>query len=114
MPVNETLIFQFCPLGPTLVHPSQIANANALQLGTMLNSNTMQSSSTSQLIFPLAKIIAFISQGTTIEAGSVLITGTPPGIGYSREPKVYLKHGDVVKCYLEGVGTLVSNVVYEK
>jgi 2-keto-4-pentenoate hydratase/2-oxohepta-3-ene-1,7-dioic acid hydratase in catechol pathway len=74
----------------------------------------MQSGSARKMIFPIPQIISFLSQGTTLPAGTVIITGTPPGIGDGRTPKVWLRDGDEVRCWIShGVGTLVNRIVYE-
>ncbi len=66
------------------------------------------------MIFNIPKTIAFLSQGTTLERGTVFMTGTGPGIGMLRQPKVVLKHGDDMRIYVQGIGTLINEVYYEK
>ncbi|GFZ42986.1 hypothetical protein JCM24511_00704 [Saitozyma sp. JCM 24511] len=105
---------KFCPLGPCLVSPRLIPDPSVLQLTTHLNSTSMQSGSARKMIFPIPQIISFLSQGTTLPAGTVIITGTPPGIGDGQTPKVWLKDGDEVRCWIShGVGTLVNRIVYD-
>ncbi|RSH94244.1 hypothetical protein EHS25_004047 [Saitozyma podzolica] len=105
---------KFCPLGPCLVSPRLIPDPSVLALTTHLNATSMQSGSARKMIFSIPQIISFLSQGTTLPAGTVIITGTPPGIGDGRSPKVWLKDGDEVRCWIShGVGTLVNRIVYE-
>ena len=73
----------------------------------------MQDSNTAQMIFDIPKTIAFLSQGTTLEQGDVIMTGTPPGIGAMRDPKVVLNHGDDMRVHIDQIGTLVNHVYYE-
>lgn len=101
----------FCPLGPALVTADDIPDPQALTIRTVLNGDVMQDSSTSDMIFPVAKLIAFVSRDTTLLPGTVILTGTPPGVGFARDPEVWLKRGDVVAVELEKVGRLVNPVV---
>lgn len=72
----------------------------------------MQNGTTAEQIFTVARTIAFLSQGTTLKAGAVIITGTPAGVGFARTPKVWLKHGDEVRTFVGGgIGTLVNKVI---
>ena len=70
----------------------------------------MQDGNTSDMIFPVAELISFVSSGMTLPAGTVILTGTPSGVGYTRKPPVYLMPGDTVEVSVEGVGTLVNPV----
>lgn len=79
----------------------------------MHNGAAVQDSNTREMIFNVAKQIAWLSQGTTLERGTVIMTGTGPGVGIMRDPKVVLKHGDDMRIEIEGIGTLVNRVVYE-
>ena len=74
----------------------------------------MQESSTGDMIFGVAKTIAFLSQGTTLLPGDVIFTGTPQGVGMGRRPQLWLKDGDVVEVGLEGVGTCTNKVEFTK
>jgi 2-keto-4-pentenoate hydratase/2-oxohepta-3-ene-1,7-dioic acid hydratase in catechol pathway len=65
------------------------------------------------MIFGIAETIAFLSQGTTLEKGTIVMTGTGPGIGWTREPKIHLKDSDDMRIYIEGIGTLINEVHYE-
>jgi 2-keto-4-pentenoate hydratase/2-oxohepta-3-ene-1,7-dioic acid hydratase in catechol pathway len=67
-----------------------------------------------EMIFDIPKTISFLSQGTTLERGSIIMTGTGPGIGMARNPKIVLRHGDDMRVYTEGIGTLINEVYYEQ
>jgi 2-keto-4-pentenoate hydratase/2-oxohepta-3-ene-1,7-dioic acid hydratase in catechol pathway len=78
----------------------------------MLNGKVMQNGTTTDQIFTVARTISFLSQGTTLKAGTLILTGTPAGVGFVREPKVWLKHGDEVRTYVGGgIGTLVNKII---
>jgi 2-keto-4-pentenoate hydratase/2-oxohepta-3-ene-1,7-dioic acid hydratase in catechol pathway len=98
----------FCPLGPELV---QIEDPQNLKLTTRVNGEVMQDSNTSEMIFGVAELISFCSHSFTLEAGDVILTGTPWGCGEFMDPKRSLKGGDVVECEIEGVGVLRNPVV---
>ncbi|KNG80909.1 fumarylacetoacetate hydrolase [Aspergillus nomiae NRRL 13137] len=102
-----------CPLGPVLVSPSAIGNPHNLQVKAIHNGNVVQDSNTREMIFDIAKTIAFLSQGTTLEKGTIIMTGTGPGIGAMRNPKVVLNHGDDMRVEIENIGTLINEVYYE-
>jgi len=103
------------PFGPCIVSTRSIKDPHNLRLKSIVNGNIMQDGSTSDFIFDIRKTIAFLSQGTTLEAGSLIMTGTPKGVGFVRNPPVYLKDGDEVRCWIDGgLGTLVNPVVEEK
>ncbi|CRG87910.1 Fumarylacetoacetate hydrolase domain-containing protein 2 homolog [Talaromyces islandicus] len=104
----------WAPFGPGIVSSRLIQDPNALQISTKLNGKTVQSSSTKDMIFGVAKTIAFLSQGTTLLPGDVIFTGTPQGVGMGRQPQLWLKDGDVVEVALQDVGTCVNRVVYSK
>jgi len=100
----------FCPLGPVLVTADEIPDPQALPIRSVLNGRTMQSSSTADMIFPVAELIAFISRDTTLLPGTVILTGTPEGVGFARQPAVYLADGDTIEISIEGIGTLSNPV----
>ena len=100
----------FCPLGPMLVTADEIPNPQALTLGCVINGQTMQQGSTSDMIFSVAELIAFLSRDTTLLPGTLILTGTPPGVGFARKPPVFLADGDQVQVSIEGIGTLESPV----
>jgi 2-keto-4-pentenoate hydratase/2-oxohepta-3-ene-1,7-dioic acid hydratase in catechol pathway len=101
----------FCPLGPVLVTADEIPDPQTLSLRTRLNGKTMQEGHTSDMIFPVAKLIHLLSQDTTLLPGTVILTGTPPGVGFVRKPPVFLAAGDRVEIEVEGIGVLANRVV---
>lgn len=103
----------FCPLGPVLVTPDEIPNPNALRLRTILNGETMQDWNTSDMIFDVAAIIEFLSSSKTLLPGTVILTGTPHGVGFARNPPVWLKAGDTVTIDVEKIGALTNPVINE-
>ncbi|KAG0249767.1 hypothetical protein BG011_008973 [Mortierella polycephala] len=103
----------FAPLGPCLVSPEVITDPNQLRIKTTLNGKVMQDSSTSDMIFNVPQLISFLSQSTTLMPGDVILTGTPEGVGFKREPPVSLQHGDHVVCEIENIGELHNTVAYE-
>jgi 2-keto-4-pentenoate hydratase/2-oxohepta-3-ene-1,7-dioic acid hydratase in catechol pathway len=104
----------FCPLGPRVVPAKEIPDPQALRLQTRVNGVTMQDSSTADMIFDVATLIAEISRGTTLPAGTVILTGTPSGVGFARTPPVFLKEGDVVEVEVERIGVLRNTVALER
>lgn len=103
----------FCPLGPVLVTPDEIANPNALGIKTILNGEAVQDWNTNDMIFDVPTIIAFLSASTTLLPGTVILTGTPHGVGMARKPALWLKAGDSVTIEIEGIGSLTNPVVEE-
>ncbi len=103
----------FCPLGPRIVTKDDIPNPNALTIRTVLNDEIMQDWNTNDMIFDVAALIEFLSGSTVLEPGTVILTGTPHGVGAARKPPVYLKPGDIVAVEIEGIGSLVNPVVEE-
>lgn len=103
----------FCPLGPALVTPDEVPDPQALVLETRLNGQVMQRSSTAEMVFTVAELIADLSQEMTLLPGTVILTGTPAGVGFVRDPRVFLRPGDLVEMTIEGIGTLRSPVEAE-
>ncbi|MGA2017618.1 MAG: fumarylacetoacetate hydrolase family protein [Opitutaceae bacterium] len=103
----------FCPLGPALVTRDEIPNPNALRIRTVLNGQTMQDWTTGDMVFDVPELIRFLSASKTLLPGTVILTGTPHGVGFARKPPVYLKAGDTVAVEIEGIGTLTNPVVDE-
>ncbi len=103
----------FAPMGPWVVAAEVIPDPHALDISLTLNGETMQSSSTSQLIFRIPELIAFISSVVTLEAGDVISTGTPSGVGFARKPPRWLRPGDEVVVSIGGIGELRNPVVAE-
>jgi 2-keto-4-pentenoate hydratase/2-oxohepta-3-ene-1,7-dioic acid hydratase in catechol pathway len=104
----------FCPVGPRLVPREEIDDPQALAIRCVLNGETMQDSSTAQMIFSVAEVIAYVTQVITLEPGDLIATGTPAGVGVFRDPKVVLKDGDQVSVEIEDIGTLTNPVVKER
>ena len=104
----------FCPLGPELVTADEIPDPQNLQLRCILDNEVMQDGNTSDMIFSVAQLIAFLSEGTTLLPGTVILTGTPSGVGFVRQPPVFLKPGDVVTIEIERIGTLTNPLVEEE
>lgn len=100
----------FCPLGPVLVTADEIPDPQVLPIRSVLNGQAMQSSNTGDMIFPVAELIAFISRDTTLLPGTVILTGTPEGVGFARRPPVYLADGDTIEVTIDGIGTLSNPV----
>jgi 2,4-didehydro-3-deoxy-L-rhamnonate hydrolase len=103
----------FCPVGPELVPAERIPDPQALAIKLILNGETMQDSSTANMIFSVAEIISYISRTVTLEPGDLIATGTPAGVGVFRDPKVLLKDGDEVTVEIEGLGALTNPVKKE-
>lgn len=103
----------FCPLGPCLTTADALPNPNALGIRTVLNGVTMQDSSTADMIFSVPQLIEFLSGSSTLRAGTVILTGTPEGVGFARKPPVWLKPGDSVTVSIEGIGELTNPVIEE-
>ncbi|GLY47592.1 fumarylacetoacetate hydrolase family protein [Lentzea sp. NBRC 102530] len=98
------------PLGPWLTTLDEIADLTALRVRCELNGVLVQDASSAQMAFPFAQIIAELSQGMTLRAGDVILTGTPSGVGNAREPQVFLQDGDVVVTRVSGLGELRNTV----
>jgi len=104
----------FCPVGPRLVPRDEIEDPQALAIRCIVNGETLQDSSTSQMIFSVAEIIAYVTRVITLERGDLIATGTPAGVGVFRDPKVLLQDGDEVSVEIEGLGTLTNPVQKER
>jgi 2-keto-4-pentenoate hydratase/2-oxohepta-3-ene-1,7-dioic acid hydratase in catechol pathway len=103
----------FAPCGPELVLLDEVADLQALTLTTRLNGKVVQHASTSLMLFPVATIVAFLSRTMTLEPGDVIATGTPEGVGFTREPPLLLGPGDEVEVEIEGIGLLRNPVEAE-
>lgn len=103
----------FCPMGPKIVTADEIEDPHALAISLTIGGETLQSSNTSNLIFRIPKLIAYLSSVFTLEPGDIISTGTPAGVGFARTPPRYLKAGDEVRIQVEGIGELVNPVVME-
>jgi len=104
----------FCPLGPAIVTTDVIPDPQELAVSTDLSGAIMQRHNTGDMIFTIKQLIAFLSQDTTLLPGTVILTGTPQGVGVARDPKVFVKPGDTVTVEIERIGQLVSPIVDAK
>ena len=100
----------FCPVGPEPVPASEIDDPQALAIRCLVNGEPLQDSNTSEMVFSVAEIVAFISEAITLEAGDLIATGTPAGVGFTRTPPVFLGDGDEVTVEIEGLGSLTNPV----
>ncbi len=103
----------FCPFGPWIITADELENPNTLGIECILNGQTLQASNTSDMIFSVRQIIEYLSDSMTLLPGTLILTGTPSGVGYTRKPPVYLKSGDVLETKIEKIGTLVNHVGQE-
>jgi 2-keto-4-pentenoate hydratase/2-oxohepta-3-ene-1,7-dioic acid hydratase in catechol pathway len=103
----------FAPLGPRLVTADELTEPNNLKIATLLNGERVQDWTTSDMIFDVPRLIEFLSGSTTLLPGTVILTGTPHGVGMARKPQLWLKPGDEVKVEIERIGTLTNPVVAE-
>ena len=103
----------FCPLGPVIVTPDEIRNPNTLPIRSILNGETMQDWNTDDMIFDVPELIEFLSSSTILAPGTVILTGTPHGVGFARTPPVYMKHGDSITIEIEGIGSITNPVIEE-
>jgi 2-keto-4-pentenoate hydratase/2-oxohepta-3-ene-1,7-dioic acid hydratase in catechol pathway len=101
----------FCPLGPVVATADEIPDPQRLRLFTRVNGETVQESSTAEMIFGVAELLAFCSRGLTLEPGDVVLTGTPWGCGEFMDPPRSLAPGDVVEVEVEGIGVLRNPVI---
>ncbi|CEJ57467.1 hypothetical protein PMG11_06158 [Penicillium brasilianum] len=95
-----------CLLGPVLVSTAIVSDPQSLEINAIYNSKTVQEGHTSDMIFGVCELIAYLSQGTTIEPGTIILTGIPPGIGYFRSPRIILGDEDEIRVYIEQIGSL--------
>lgn len=100
----------FCPLGPWLVTADEIPDPQSLAIACTLNGERVQTGNTADMIFGVAELIAFLSRDTTLLPGTLILTGTPPGVGMARHPPLYLKDGDRVTVEIAGIGALENPV----
>jgi 2-keto-4-pentenoate hydratase/2-oxohepta-3-ene-1,7-dioic acid hydratase in catechol pathway len=100
----------FCPLGPWVVPAEQIADPQALRIQTKVSGQVMQDGTTRDMMFSVAALISDLSRGMTILPGTVILTGTPSGVGMSRTPPIWLQEGDIVEVTIDQIGTLRNRV----
>jgi 2-keto-4-pentenoate hydratase/2-oxohepta-3-ene-1,7-dioic acid hydratase in catechol pathway len=104
----------FAPLGPCLVLKDEIVDPAVLKLRTVLNGQTMQDWRCADMIFDVPTLIAFLSGSTTLLPGTVILTGTPHGVGFARKPPVFLQPGDTVTIEIDQIGTMTNPVIAEQ
>jgi len=103
----------FCPMGPCLVTRDEITDPHSLTIKTTLNGEVMQDWKTDDMIFDIPRLIEFLSAGTRLLPGTVILTGTPHGVGGARKPPVFMKDGDDVTISISGIGDLQNRVIAE-
>jgi 2-keto-4-pentenoate hydratase/2-oxohepta-3-ene-1,7-dioic acid hydratase in catechol pathway len=108
--VRAKSIDTFCPLGPVIVTPDEFGDPQTKGLLARVNGETMQDSTTAEMIFGVAEIVSFLSRACTLEPGDVILTGTPWGVGAFRDPPVFLQPGDRVEVEVEGIGVLANDI----
>ena len=104
----------FAPMGPGIVPASEIPDPQVLTLITRLNGREVQHDNTGGMVYPVAAAIAFLSSLMTLEPGDIIATGTPSGVGFRRNPPLFMRHGDVVEVEIERIGTIRNPVVDER
>jgi 2-keto-4-pentenoate hydratase/2-oxohepta-3-ene-1,7-dioic acid hydratase in catechol pathway len=101
----------FCPIGPWITTTDHVADPQALRIWSQVNGERRQDSSTKEMLFPIARLVAFIAEGITLDPGDVILTGTPHGVGVGMKPPRFLNPGDVVACEIEGLGRIENPIV---
>ena len=99
-----------CPMGPWIITPDEIANPQKLQLRSWVNGVLKQEANTRDMIFSVARTIAILSRGMTLEPGDIIATGTPAGVGFARSPPEFMKSGDIVECEVAGIGRMKNRI----
>lgn len=105
---------KFAPIGPAILNVKLVPDTRKLKLRTRVNGKVRQETGTDDMIFGVGEIVSHLSRGTTLRAGTVILTGTPGGVGLFMEPKGFLEDGDVVEVEVEGLGVLRNKMVFEK
>jgi 2-keto-4-pentenoate hydratase/2-oxohepta-3-ene-1,7-dioic acid hydratase in catechol pathway len=101
----------FCPVGPALVPAAEVADPHDLEIRAIVNGEVLQDSTTANLIFGVDEVLSHVSQTVTLEPGDLVLTGTPAGVGFYRDPQRLLQPGDEVTIEIEGLGSLTNPVV---
>ncbi len=104
----------FCPLGPAIVTTDELPNPNRLRIRTEINGRVLQDWTTADMIWDVSALVSFLSESTTLFPGTVILTGTPQGVGFVRKPPIYLQPGDRVCIEIEGIGRLENPVAAEE
>lgn len=103
----------YAPIGPMFVSPKVLGAADSLELKTSVNGQLRQHGNTADLCFGVKALVSFLSQGQTLQAGSLIMTGTPGGVGLFMKPPVFLKNGDEVVIEIRGIGRLQNTMMFE-
>jgi 2-keto-4-pentenoate hydratase/2-oxohepta-3-ene-1,7-dioic acid hydratase in catechol pathway len=101
----------FCPVGPILVNRDEVPDPQALGIRAILNGETVQDSNTSNMVFGVSEVIAYVTRTITLEPGDLVATGTPAGVGAFRKPPLFMQPGDEITIEIEGLGSLTNPVV---
>jgi 2-keto-4-pentenoate hydratase/2-oxohepta-3-ene-1,7-dioic acid hydratase in catechol pathway len=104
----------FAPIGPVVVTTDEIADPRRLRLRSSVNGETWQDSTTAEMVFDVATIVAFVSRTLTLHPGDIIATGTPAGVGHFADPPRYLRGGDRMRCEIDGIGALDNPIVDEQ
>ena len=112
--IREKSFDTFCPMGPWIVTPEALPDPQRLRLRTLLNGTVVQEASTADMIFSIPDIISALSRTMTLLPGTVILTGTPQGVGFSRTPPLFLRDGDTVTVEIEEIGALTNPVRAER
>ncbi|KAF5625213.1 fumarylacetoacetate hydrolase [Fusarium sp. NRRL 25303] len=102
------------PIGPAIVSKDILGSAVGLDIRGTLNDTQVQDDNTDNMIFSVAEIVSFLSQGMTLLPGTLIFTGTPAGVGFGRTPQISMKEGDIIKVEIDGIGAIANKVVYEQ
>ncbi len=100
----------FAPIGPYIVTRDEVPDPQSLSIRCMLNGEVVQDGTTSDMIFSVAELVSFLSHGMTLVAGDIILTGTPAGVGFVRDPELFMKPGDEVTVEIESLGALTNPV----
>ncbi|CDR45107.1 CYFA0S16e02234g1_1 [Cyberlindnera fabianii] len=103
----------WAPFGPAIISTDVIKDPNTLNIGSLINGEQRQQSNTDDAIFSVRRLISHLSMGTTLQPGDLIYTGTPEGVGTGFKPSIWLRDGDVVECYIEGIGSIKNTVKFE-
>lgn len=101
----------FCPMGPVIVTADEIPDPQRLRMGCAVNGQVLQDQDTSDMYFDVATLVSRLSESFTLFPGDIIATGTPSGVGFSRKPPIYLRPGDTMRTWIEGIGELINPIV---
>jgi 2-keto-4-pentenoate hydratase/2-oxohepta-3-ene-1,7-dioic acid hydratase in catechol pathway len=104
----------FCPIGPFIITRDEVPDPQDLRISALLNGGVVQDSCTSDMIFDIRQIVSGLSRSMTMPPGTIILTGTPEGVGFTRKPPIFLRHGDIITVSIEGIGELTNIVRIEE